>query len=55
MTGVWVTIGALAIATATLKLAGPLILRGRPLPPRAMGIVGLLASGLFSGGSEESD
>jgi uncharacterized membrane protein len=48
MTGVWVTIAALALATAALKLAGPLILRGRPLPPRAMGIVGLLASALLA-------
>jgi uncharacterized membrane protein len=48
MTGVWVTIAALALATAGLKLAGPLILGGRPLPPRAMGIVELLASALLA-------
>ncbi len=48
MTGVWVTIAALAVATAALKLAGPLILRGRPLPPRVIGIVGLLASALLA-------
>ncbi|HEY1522279.1 MAG TPA: AzlD domain-containing protein [Solirubrobacteraceae bacterium] len=48
MTGVWVTIASLALATAALKLAGPLILRGRPLPPRTMGIVGLLASALLA-------
>jgi uncharacterized membrane protein len=48
MTGVWVTIAALALATAGLKLAGPLILGGRPLPPLAMGIVELLASALLA-------
>lgn len=48
MTGVWVTIVALALATAALKLAGPLILGGRPLPPRAMGIVEMLASALLA-------
>jgi hypothetical protein len=48
MTSVWVTIGALALATAALKLAGPLILGGRPLPPRAIGIVQLLASALLA-------
>lgn len=48
MTGVWVTIAALALGTAALKLAGPLILGGRPLPARAMGIVELLASALLA-------
>lgn len=48
MTGVWVTIGALALATAGLKLAGPVILRGRQLPPRALEIVSLLASALLA-------
>ena len=32
MTAVWVVIAALALATAALKLAGPLTLGGRPLP-----------------------
>jgi uncharacterized membrane protein len=48
MTEIWVTIAILALATAALKLAGPLILGGRPLPPRAMGIVELLASALLA-------
>jgi uncharacterized membrane protein len=48
MTGVWITIAALALATAGLKVAGPMILGGRPLPPRAMGIVELLASALLA-------
>jgi uncharacterized membrane protein len=48
VTGVWVTIAALALATAVLRLAGPLALGGRPLPPRAMNIVELLASALLA-------
>ncbi len=42
MTGVWVTIAALAFATAALKLAGPLLLGGRPLPAGAMSVIELL-------------
>jgi hypothetical protein len=49
VTGVWVMIAALALATAGLKLAGPLFLGGRVLPGRVMNIVGLLASALLAG------
>jgi branched chain amino acid efflux pump len=45
---IWITIGALALATAGLKLAGPLLLGGRALPARAMVIVGFLASALLA-------
>lgn len=48
MTGIWLTIVALALATAALKLAGPLMLGGRALPPRAVGVVELLASALLA-------
>jgi Branched-chain amino acid transport protein (AzlD) len=48
LTGVWVTIGALALATAALKLVGPLVLGGRPLPASAMGVIELLASALLA-------
>jgi branched chain amino acid efflux pump len=48
VTGVWVTIAALALATAGLKLAGPLSLGGRPLPAEALGVVELLASALLA-------
>jgi uncharacterized membrane protein len=48
MSGVWVTIAALALATAVLKLAGPLALGGRPLPARALNVVELLASALLA-------
>ena len=48
MTAIWVTIAALALATAALKLAGPLALGGRPLPANALGVVELLASALLA-------
>lgn len=48
MTAAWVTIAALALATAVLRLAGPLALGGRPLPARAMTVVSLLASALLA-------
>jgi hypothetical protein len=49
VTGIWVMIGVLGLATAALKLAGPLLLGGRPLPGWAMSVVGLLASALLAG------
>ena len=48
MTEVWVTIVALALATAALKLFGPLALGGRSLPARAFAVVELLASALLA-------
>jgi uncharacterized membrane protein len=45
---VWITIPALAVATAALKLIGPLLLGGRPLPERAMSVIELLASALLA-------
>lgn len=48
MTAIWVTVGALALATAGLKVAGPLALGGRPLPANLLNIVELLASALLA-------
>lgn len=48
MTSVWIVIAALALATAALKVAGPLALGGRPLPARALDVVELLASALLA-------
>lgn len=48
MTGIWVVIAVLALATAALKLAGPLALGGRPLRPGLMNVVTLLASALLA-------
>ena len=48
MTGVWITIVSLAVATAVLKLLGPRLLGGRPLPASAMSIIELMASALLA-------
>jgi branched chain amino acid efflux pump len=48
VTPVWVAIAVLALATAALKLAGPLALGGRPLRPGLMSVVELLASALLA-------
>jgi hypothetical protein len=48
MSAVWITVIALALATAALKLVGPLVLGGRALPPRAMSVVELLAGALLA-------
>lgn len=48
MTGVWVMIAALALATALMKLAGPLLLGGRPIPAGVLGVIELLASALLA-------
>jgi Branched-chain amino acid transport protein (AzlD) len=48
VTAVWVTIGSLALATAALKLAGPLALGGRPLRAGVLNVVELLASALLA-------
>ena len=48
MIAIWATIASLALATAALKLAGPLLLGGRPLQPIAMSVIELLASALLA-------
>jgi hypothetical protein len=48
MIAVWVTIGSLALATAGLKVAGPIALGGRALPKEAMAVIELLASALLA-------
>jgi Branched-chain amino acid transport protein (AzlD) len=48
MSAVWITVIALALATAALKLVGPLVLGGRTLPPAAMSVVELLAAALLA-------
>lgn len=48
MTSVWILIAALALATAGLKVAGPLVLGGRSLPARAFDVVELMASALLA-------
>jgi hypothetical protein len=48
LTGVWLMIVSLALATAVLKLVGPLLLGGRPLPSAAMSVIELMASALLA-------
>jgi hypothetical protein len=48
VTEVWITIAALALATAALKLFGPMVLGGRSLPAGVFGVVELLASSLLA-------
>jgi hypothetical protein len=48
VTEIWITIVALALATAALKLFGPLLLGGRSLPGGVFAVVELLASSLLA-------
>jgi uncharacterized membrane protein len=48
MTEVWVTIAVLAVATAAIRAAGPVLLGGRDLHPRLFGVVALLAPALLA-------
>jgi branched-subunit amino acid transport protein len=48
VTAVWVTIAALALATAVFKLLGPLLLGGRKLPINVMSAIELLAAALLA-------
>jgi uncharacterized membrane protein len=48
MTSVWLTIGLVALASAAIKAAGPLILGDRELGPRANRIIALLAPALLT-------
>jgi uncharacterized membrane protein len=48
VTAVWITIAALALATAGMKLSGPLLLGGRRLPARVVSVIGPLASALLA-------
>ncbi len=48
MSEVWITIGALAVATALIKASGPVVFGGRSLPPAALHVISLLAAALLS-------
>lgn len=48
MTTLWVTIVAVAIANATIKAAGPVLVGGRDLPPRIVSVIALLAPALLT-------
>jgi branched-subunit amino acid transport protein len=44
----WVTIAVLAVGTITIKATGPIAMGGRPLPPRMLGFIALLAPSLLA-------
>ncbi|WP_344006444.1 AzlD domain-containing protein [Nocardioides lentus] len=46
--GVWLVIVAVAVLTALIKGAGPLVLGSRQLPPRLVGVIVLLPSALLA-------
>jgi uncharacterized membrane protein len=45
---VWTTVAVVGVGTIALKAVGPVLLGGRPLPPRIAGVVELLAPALLS-------
>jgi uncharacterized membrane protein len=48
VTTLWVAIVAVALASAAIKAAGPVLVGGRELPPRATAVVALLAPALLA-------
>ena len=48
MTEVWVTIGVLTVATAAVRISGPVLLGGRELPAPAMSVIALVAPALLA-------
>lgn len=48
MTAVWITVAALAATSALTRASGPLIMAGRKLHPRVVGVVDLLAPALLT-------
>ena len=47
MTEVWIVVGLVGAGTIAIKAAGPVLLGGRPLPPRLGGVIELLAPALL--------
>ena len=48
MTSTWIVVAAVGFGTIVIKAAGPVLMGGRPLPPRLTGVVGLLAPALLA-------
>jgi len=48
VSAIWITIVSLAVATAGLKILGPLLLGGRGLPVAALSVIELLAAALLA-------
>lgn len=49
MTEAWIVVGLVGAATVGIKAAGPVLLGGRPLPPRLREVVRLLAPAVLAG------
>jgi uncharacterized membrane protein len=45
---VWVLVGTVGLGTVAMKAAGPVLLGGRALPPRAMAVISLLAPAVLA-------
>jgi branched-subunit amino acid transport protein len=45
---VWLVVAVVGAATVALKASGPVLLGGRELPPRALGVVELLAPAVLA-------
>jgi uncharacterized membrane protein len=48
VTDAWWMVAIVGVATIAIKAAGPVLLGGRPLPPRIARIIGLLAPALLA-------
>ena len=48
MTEIWITIAVLTVASAIIRVSGPVLLGGRELPGRAQGVIALLAPALLA-------
>lgn len=48
MSGIWGIVAAIGLGTMAIKAAGPVLLGGRPLPPRVKSVVALLAPALLA-------
>ena len=48
MSVTWITIAALAAGTIAIKATGPVVMGGRPLPPRLGGFISLLAPSVLA-------
>jgi branched-subunit amino acid transport protein len=48
VTTLWVAIFGVALASAAMKAAGPVLVGGRELPPRAVSVIALLAPALLA-------
>lgn len=48
MSRVWIVVAVVGLATVAIKAAGPVLLGGRALPPRAAAVIALLAPALLA-------